>query len=1226
MDDVCGNRLRSGRAARITPCLETRGTQRSRWLVFGCAVMLVLTLDAAGAAQEIGSTIPADDLPAEFKVLSGADAEAECRWTLVGENDNAHEQEQLHPEFNAVHRIWHFPLAGDTSVFKFEFTRPIRQGRNVFHVYVKADGDEHQGRKHDGIHQGVDYMFTLIDGDPQHASTRLDVFEAEGGTRRGTCNLVIHGATLYLAAEMSLQQRDGHSVFEYCVSSYVKDHGPSAGLGYARVASQPAPARSREGLLANPGMIVVNGTVPGWQIVGGSRPVEAKLSSGGREGGVVLEDVYWPEGLLQTVHLAAGRYLLRALAKTNVFQIHLVADRSRLPVAVADHETWVELPFCIPRSGERSAGAAQVGFRYLARPATGNASRLPARLAVKRVELIRLGDTVLDAQWAETLPADPLHRMKLIHAAPAWNRPGKVIFQDSFLGTELWLMTQEGRVDHTYVGHPNFSPDGKYLHIGFRRPPRGLLRTDGTARYLNDAWTGIVWPFPWEQKHLPQEGDPADWIVTSRSPAGIEMQNVLTDARHRIDLPTRSGWRIVHFPGIATYGGRGPNLRQITHQTLVWFSDDQQAIGRSDASGEPFETFPLRTVSTRPEADTRYADMSSVGGKAGDNWRDAVDRDGNRYFLFELNRDHFPDHPTNPYQVWALPLTPGDPRGLLRAVCHPRATMSEFVTSQTGITPQPSANWWNLAAGFPWSGDNAILQLEDGTLVHMSSLGMHSSFAGGSTVSVNGASGGEVRYVGSYPQFDRVSWPHEFRRDADYAVVASHAEPASPLVMIDLEHTAMWTLALTNFHDYAIRYKTRWNPDAYHKPMFRPAPGFSPDFTKVVFFSAMLTGDQPERKWGDVYVAVARYPEPPVKLRKEGAALVWDKPQRQAEIRGFRLYRSGESGQGYARVQEELLTGTRYELPPDADGCYVLTSVEYSGLESRAFSNEACVGGNHLFRHFYRPAAGKIARPLVPFFEPAGTGDGSAVAITDPDLIYQRPLAEGLRGSVAMPIVIPAAGPVRILARVRGLSALERASYTAGWPEPDPEQAGRGSFAVQLDGKTVGRIPVSGARWHWAAFDAGAVPLVAGVSELEIATPDSGIALDRVLVTNDPDFAPRGRGQVPDELRAVPQGLRIAPLTPADERVSGELFKSPETHVKIAWDTVVAPQGVAHYNVYRCETAAFEAEAETQLGSPSQPVFYDLGPPAGRTVYYRVRAVDAWGNRSPPSAALAVTH
>ena len=58
---------------------------------------------------------------------------------------------------------------------------------------------------------------------------------------------------------------------------------------------------------------------------------------------------------------------------------------------------------------------------------------------------------------------------------------------------------------------------------------------------------------------------------------------------------------------------------------------------------------------------------------------------------------------------------------------------------------------------------------------------------------------------------------------------------------------------------------------------------------------------------------------------------------------------------------------------------------------------------------------------------------------------------------------------------------------------------------------------------------------------------------------------------------------------------------------------------------YRSDTEAFEAEAETLLGSPSGPVFYDVGLEAGRTVYYRVRAVDAWDNRSPSSAALAVT-
>ena len=1193
-----------------------------RLAILFAVVPVLLALAAVGGAQEIGQTTPADDLPAEFKVLWGTDSGRDDRWTLVGKNEKAGEQEKLHPELNAIDAIWHLPVARDRSLFKFEFTRPIRKGNNVFHLYVKADGDEDTGRDHESIHNGVDYMFTVIDGDPNHASTRLDVFEAEGGSRRGACSIAIREETLYLAAEMVLQQQDGRSVFEYSVSSYVRDNGPSAGLGYRRGVSEEAPETSDTRLLANPEMVVVNGAVPGWLLIRGSRPLEAVLAADGKDGGLVLENLQSPEGLSQTVSLAPGHYLLRALAKTNVFQVHLFAQSMRLPVAVSDDYKWVELPFCMPRSREDSARTAQVGFRYLARPATGNASRLPARLSAKKVELIRLGDTVLSDQWAQTLPVDPLHRMKLIHKSPAWSRPGKVVFQDAFIGTELWLMTQEGKVDHAYVGHPNFSHEGKYLHIGSRRPPRGILRTDGSARRLNDAWKGIVWLFPWEQKRLPEGADPEDWIVTSRIPTGIQLHNVVTDESHRIELPSRSGWRIVHFPGIASYGGRGPNIRQITHETLVWFSEDNRSVGRSNVEGEPFTKFAVRSVSSRPEEDTLHADMSSVGGKAGDNWRDAVDRDGNRYYLFEINRDHLPDHPTNPYQAWALPLTEGDNRGLLRVVFHPGATMTEYVSSQTGMTPQPSAKWWDFAAGFPWSGDNAILMLEDDTLIHMSSLGMHSSFAGGSTVSVNCAHSGEVRYVGTFPRFDRVTWPHEFKRDRDYAVVASHAEPASPLVMLDLEHTTMWTLALTNFHDYAIRYKTRWNPDAYHKPMFRPAPTFSPDFTKVVFFSAMLTGDHPDRKWGDVYVAVARYPQPPVNLRREGAALVWEKPRRHAEIRGFRLYHSAESGRNYERVGEGLLTGTRCPLPPDMEGCYVLTSVEHSGLESRMFSNEASVGGNKVFRHFYRPAAGKIAKPMVPYFEPAGAGDAYAVAITDPDLIYKQRLEEGLSGSVTMPVAIPEAGPVRILARVRGMSALERSTYTTGWPLSG--EAGSGAFTLRIDETKVGAIPVKGFPWRWVALDAGAVPLAAGVIVLEMATRDAGIAIDNILVTNDPDFVPRGRGQMPEDLAATPEGLRVEPFGPGDERAASESINEQRPRVKLAWQPVVAPQGVSHYNLYRSDKEEFEAEPETLLGSPSGPVFYDVGLEAGRTVYYRVRAIDAWGNRSPASAALAV--
>ena len=144
-------------------------------------------------------------------------------------------------------------------------------------------------------------------------------------------------------------------------------------------------------------------------------------------------------------------------------------------------------------------------------------------------------------------PSAPVE--ELLQESPAWNRPGKVVFRDAFIGTELWLLTQEGKVDHSYVGHPDFSHEGKYLQIGSRRSPRGLLRTDGSTRHLNDAWKSIVWLFPWEQKRLPEGADLADWIATSRSPEGIELHNVVTGESQRIELPSRSGWADSAFSG-----------------------------------------------------------------------------------------------------------------------------------------------------------------------------------------------------------------------------------------------------------------------------------------------------------------------------------------------------------------------------------------------------------------------------------------------------------------------------------------------------------------------------------------------------------------------------------------------------------------------------------------------------------------------------------------------------
>jgi hypothetical protein len=70
--------------------------------------------------------------------------------------------------------------------------------------------------------------------------------------------------------------------------------------------------------------------------------------------------------------------------------------------------------------------------------------------------------------------------------------------------------------------------------------------------------------------------------------------------------------------------------------------------------------------------------------------------------------------------------------------------------------------------------------------------------------------------------------------------------------------------------------------------------------------------------------------------------------------------------------------------------------------------------------------------------------------------------------------------------------------------------------------------------------------------------------------------------------------------------------------VKFTWDAPTCPQGVCHYHVYRGAQPQFETSAETRIGSPNGPAFLDGGLAPG-TYYYRVTAVDAWGNESAPS-------
>ena len=137
MDGIRWNNLQSCTIAQATWCMEVLCKKaKDRLLILFAVVPVLLALETVGAAEEIGQTTRADDMPSEFKVLWGTDFGRDYRWTLIGKNEKAREQEKLHPELNAIDAIWHLPVARQKSVFKFEFTRPVRQGNNVFHLYA----------------------------------------------------------------------------------------------------------------------------------------------------------------------------------------------------------------------------------------------------------------------------------------------------------------------------------------------------------------------------------------------------------------------------------------------------------------------------------------------------------------------------------------------------------------------------------------------------------------------------------------------------------------------------------------------------------------------------------------------------------------------------------------------------------------------------------------------------------------------------------------------------------------------------------------------------------------------------------------------------------------------------------------------------------------------------------------------------------------------------------
>jgi fibronectin type 3 domain-containing protein len=354
-------------------------------------------------------------------------------------------------------------------------------------------------------------------------------------------------------------------------------------------------------------------------------------------------------------------------------------------------------------------------------------------------------------------------------------------------------------------------------------------------------------------------------------------------------------------------------------------------------------------------------------------------------------------------------------------------------------------------------------------------------------------------------------------------------------------------------------------------------PGASPDGTKVLF-NALPFGRI------DIFYVVARLPERPLAVRAERSGgsvrLTWRAPAHHAEIAGYHVYRSGESGINYVPLTPRPVQGTEFTddtARPGETAFYAITAVEHSGLES-GLSEEVSAGeGGAAPRRLYVEAEqGERNRLMWVAL------DGRA---SDLHYVWMRG-REG-EGRVTLPVKVPeAGGPWSVWGRVKGENGVSFRASAGGGPvtlqaPPSPE-------------------------WAWVKFDG----TLSGSGPLVLTSSLYGSAVDSVVLSSDPDFSPARAARVRWPKLGPVQGVSVNAVSPYA--------------VRLSWPAV-AGDTFHHYNLYCGRQADFPVGQGTLVASPDRGSFLDWGLQPGAAYYYRVTCVDRAGNESPPSAAVRVS-
>jgi hypothetical protein len=366
----------------------------------------------------------------------------------------------------------------------------------------------------------------------------------------------------------------------------------------------------------------------------------------------------------------------------------------------------------------------------------------------------------------------------------------------------------------------------------------------------------------------------------------------------------------------------------------------------------------------------------------------------------------------------------------------------------------------------------------------------------------------------------------------------------------------------------------------------------SPDATKIHYGSSMSGRFRN-------YVAVMARPRPPQNVRWQpdggAVALRWEPSPYSRETRGYLVYRSVSSGDGYELLTAEPVAGTSWRDATAVAGTpyyYVISSLEHSGLES-GYSAEAARAGTNL------PA--QVQGPLVVYAEPEASikdldtdaTPGLATGVdrlkaSDWSYLYRHPKSE--RGEASLSMQVPAAGLYHLWGRVRS------------------DRMARITWQVQAGGHSR-QLATGESEWTWVKASEP-VNLPAGPVEVTFATTDAPAQLDLLCLATDAQF--------------VPQGLRPEKSTPP-AAVAGLRAQNVRERVNhLTWQPTADPT-LSHYQVYASTAPITAPDQALLVGSPTDPEFIDWGLKAGQAYYYAVTAVDRRGHESPLATARATT-